>query len=78
MIGLIESAGLRLQEATDALNGFGQMYLSQAMASGVIPQIAAVFGTDVCAELLILQSSIFKYFMAVVCFLTNYPESCAA
>ncbi len=45
IIGLIDCAGLRLQEATDALNGFGQMYLSQAMASGVIPQIAAVFGT---------------------------------
>ena len=42
VIGLIDCAGLRLQEATDALNGFGQMYLSQAMASGVIPQIAAV------------------------------------
>ena len=45
VVGLIDCAGLRLQEATDALNGFGQMYLSQAMASGVIPQIAAVFGT---------------------------------
>ncbi len=45
VIGLIDCAGLRLQEATDALNGFGQMYLSQAMASGVIPQISAVFGT---------------------------------
>ena len=45
VVGLIDCAGLRLQEATDALNGFGQIYLSQAMASGVIPQIAAVFGT---------------------------------
>ncbi|MCI8864997.1 MAG: carboxyl transferase [Lachnospiraceae bacterium] len=45
VVGLIDCAGLRLQEATDALNGFGQMYLSQALASGVIPQIAAVFGT---------------------------------
>ncbi len=45
VIGLIDCAGLRLQEATDALNGFGQMYLSQAMASGVVPQISAVFGT---------------------------------
>ena len=25
VIGLIDCAGLRLQEATDALNGFGQM-----------------------------------------------------
>lgn len=45
VIGLIESAGLRLQEATDALNGFGEIYRSQALASGVIPQITAVFGS---------------------------------
>ncbi len=45
VIGLIDSAGLRLQEATDALNGFGEIYRCQAMASGVIPQITAVFGS---------------------------------
>lgn len=44
VIGLVDCAGLRLQEATDALNGFGNVYLKQAMASGVIPQITAVFG----------------------------------
>jgi len=45
VIGLLDSAGLRLQEATDALNGFGEVYLKQSLASGVIPQITAVFGT---------------------------------
>ncbi len=45
VIGLVDCAGLRLQEATDALEGFGNLYLKQAMASGVIPQITAVFGT---------------------------------
>ena len=45
VIGLIESAGLRLQEATDALAAFGEIYLKQTMASGVIPQITAIFGT---------------------------------
>lgn len=45
VIGLIDSAGLRLQEACDALNGFGEIYLKQTLASGVIPQITAVFGT---------------------------------
>ncbi len=45
VIGLVDCAGLRLQEATDALNGFGQMYVNQVMASGVVPQISAVFGT---------------------------------
>lgn len=45
VIGLIDCAGLRLQEATDALHGFGSLYMKQTMASGVIPQITAIFGT---------------------------------
>ena len=45
IIGLIDCAGLRLQEATDALNGFGEVYMQQTLASGVIPQITAIFGT---------------------------------
>ena len=44
VIGLIDCAGMRLQEATDALNAFGSLYYKQAMASGVIPQITAIFG----------------------------------
>ncbi len=45
VIGLIDSAGLRLQEATDTLNAFGTIYRKQADASGVIPQITAVMGS---------------------------------
>lgn len=45
IIGLIDCAGLRLEEATDALAGFGDIYLKQSLASGVIPQITAVLGT---------------------------------
>ncbi len=45
VIGLIDSTGLRLQEATDALNAFGEIYLKQVNASGVIPQITAILGT---------------------------------
>jgi acetyl-CoA carboxylase carboxyltransferase component len=44
VIGLIDCAGLRLQEATDALNGFGEIYKKMSLASGVIPQITAVYG----------------------------------
>ncbi len=44
VIGLVDCAGLRLQEATDALEAFGNLYFKQSMASGVIPQITAVFG----------------------------------
>ncbi len=45
VIGLVDCAGLRLQEATDALAGFGEVYFKQTLASGVIPQFTAVFGT---------------------------------
>jgi len=44
VIGLIDSTGMRLQEATDALNAFGKIYEKQVIASGVVPQITAVFG----------------------------------
>lgn len=45
VIGLIDSAGLRLQEATDALNAFGAIYMKQTLASGVVPQITAILGS---------------------------------
>ncbi len=44
VIGLIDCAGVRLQEAADALAGFGQIYKVKTKASGIIPQISAVFG----------------------------------
>ena len=43
-MGLIDCAGMRLQESTDALAGFGQIYKMKAKASGIVPQISAVFG----------------------------------
>lgn len=44
VIALIDSAGLRLQESVDALAAFGKIYQKQACASGVIPQVSAIFG----------------------------------
>jgi len=44
VIGMYDCAGLRLQEATDALDALGRLYRQQTAASGVIPQYAAVFG----------------------------------
>ena len=44
VIGLIDCAGMRLQEATDALAGFGKIYKVKSDASGIVPQISAVFG----------------------------------
>ncbi|MCR5477620.1 MAG: carboxyl transferase [Lachnospiraceae bacterium] len=44
VIGLLDCAGMRLQEATDALYAFGRIYAKQSAASGVIPQITAILG----------------------------------
>lgn len=44
VIGMIDCAGLRLQEAGDALYAFGSIFGKQAKASGRIPQICGVFG----------------------------------
>lgn len=44
VIGLIDCAGLRLQEGVDAMHAFGQIYMKQSFASGVIPQITAIYG----------------------------------
>ena len=41
VIGLIDCAGIRLQESVDALEAFGTIYSKQAAASGVVPQISA-------------------------------------
>lgn len=45
VIGFIDCAGMRLQESVDALDGFGQIYAKEIAASGVIPQISAIFGS---------------------------------
>lgn len=44
VIGLIDCAGMRLQESTDALAGFGAIYQMKAKASGIIPQISVILG----------------------------------
>lgn len=45
VIGLVDCAGIRLQESTDALAGFGQVYKMKTKASGIVPQITAIFGS---------------------------------
>ena len=45
VIGILDSNGIRLEESTDALYALGQIYRTMVLASGVIPQITAVFGS---------------------------------
>jgi methylmalonyl-CoA decarboxylase alpha subunit len=44
MVGLNDSGGARIQEAVDALNGYGRIFFRNSIYSGVIPQISAILG----------------------------------
>lgn len=44
VVGMLDSGGARIQEGTDALEGMGLIMRKTALASGVVPQIAAVMG----------------------------------
>ena len=75
VIGLIDCAGLRLQEATDALYGFGNIFLKQSMASGVIPQITGIFGSCGGGTALIPALSDFTFMTKEAKLFVNSPNA---
>ncbi len=44
VVGLLDCAGVRLQESMDAMESLGAIYAKAVDASGVVPQIMGVFG----------------------------------
>jgi acetyl-CoA carboxylase carboxyltransferase component len=44
LIGLNDSGGARIQEGVDALAGYGEIFIRNVRASGVIPQISVILG----------------------------------
>jgi len=44
VVGLNDSGGARIQEGVDALNGYGEIFFRNTIASGVIPQISVIMG----------------------------------
>lgn len=44
IIGLNDSGGARIQEGVASLGGYAEIFLRNVLASGVIPQIAAIMG----------------------------------
>ncbi|MCI2081635.1 MAG: acyl-CoA carboxylase subunit beta [Bacteroidales bacterium] len=44
VIGINDSGGARIQEGVNALAGYGEIFERNILASGVIPQISAMFG----------------------------------
>lgn len=43
-IGINDSGGARIQEGIDALNGYGEIFKRNTLASGVVPQISVIMG----------------------------------
>ena len=44
VIGLNDSGGARIQEGVDSLGGYADVFLQNALASGVVPQISVIMG----------------------------------
>src|SRR5881409_206969 len=44
IIGLSDSGGARIQEGVASLGGYAEIFLSNTLASGVIPQLSAIMG----------------------------------
>lgn len=44
IIGLLDSGGARIQEGILALQGYGEVFRQNALASGVVPQISVILG----------------------------------
>lgn len=44
VVAFKDSAGARIQEAVDALSGYGEVFYQNVLLSGVVPQIAIIAG----------------------------------
>ncbi len=44
IIGLLDSGGARIQEGVLSLQGYGEVFRQNALASGVVPQISVILG----------------------------------
>jgi len=44
VVGLNDSGGARIQEGVDSLGGYADVFLQNALASGVVPQISVIMG----------------------------------
>ena len=44
IIGLFDAGGARIQEGVAALGGYGEVFMRNVLASGVIPQISVIMG----------------------------------
>ena len=50
VVGLIDSGGARIQDGVISLAGYGDIFLRNTMASGVVPQISVILGPCAAAR----------------------------
>lgn len=62
-IGLNDSGGARVQEGVDSLAGYGDIFLRNMLASGVVPQISVIMGP--CAGGAVYSPAITDYIFMV-------------
>ncbi len=44
IVGIIDSGGARIQDGSESLRGFGEIFAMNTLASGVVPQISVIMG----------------------------------
>jgi len=67
LIGINDSGGARIQEGVKSLAGYAEIFERNIMASGVIPQISAVFGP--CAGGAVYSPALGKSVIKLVVFI---------
>ncbi len=75
VIGILDSTGLRINESTDALNSLGKVMKAMSKASGVIPQITAVFGNAGGGMSVVAELSDFVFMEKKGKLFLNTPDS---
>lgn len=63
VIGICDSGGARIQEGVDALDGYGQIFYRNTIASGVVPQISVIMGP--CAGGAVYSPALTDFIMMV-------------
>jgi len=63
VIGLLDSGGARIQEGISGLDGGGEIFLNNTLASGVIPQISAIMGP--CAGIAVYSPALTDFVFMV-------------
>ncbi|MBU0614891.1 MAG: acyl-CoA carboxylase subunit beta [Nanoarchaeota archaeon] len=63
VVGLLDSGGARIQEGINGLDGGGQIFLKNTLASGVVPQISAIMGP--CAGIAVYSPALTDFIFMV-------------